>query len=98
MCSKRISGQRVQSPTSIPQVELTSDLDARLANPVHRLTEQDSFDVTVTRLGFSLLMQMESRSALETLLSCLVLLIRAPSHRRLHQLANCHHYYMLEAV
>lgn len=29
-------------------VELTSDLDTRLANPVHRLTEQDSFDVTVS--------------------------------------------------
>lgn len=33
------------------EVELTSDLDTRLANPVHRLTEQDSFDVTVPQLS-----------------------------------------------
>ncbi|CAK9014793.1 Uncharacterized protein SCF082_LOCUS12475 [Durusdinium trenchii] len=29
-------------------VELTSDADVRLANPVHLLTEHDSFDVTVS--------------------------------------------------
>ena len=52
-----VSGEMKIAPGSVSlylcrsfQVELTSDADIRLANPVHLLTEQDSFDVTASRL------------------------------------------------
>ena len=45
------AGSTNLSTNALCEVELTSDLDTRLANPVHRLTEQDSFDVTVPGLS-----------------------------------------------